>query len=153
MDNLIAIELRNDEHHDIIEPFLSISSSFKDQYGPYYIFSSIEDVLTLENELADFAIIEAVHSLYLLNQPTLYQDFQDYGFSSKSKNYLFRNMVKGFSITSGENMDIKMALLQFNEHLIASDDTIYLVDHHHQGLIEKIANSYNIKIHFFELDK
>jgi hypothetical protein len=153
MDNLIAIELTNNEQHEIIKPFLSITTSYVETFGLLYIFASTEDVQLLKSELAEFNIVEDIHSLCQIHQPILYEDFHDYGFSSGLGHYLFANMVASFAITNGEPIDIEMALLQFHEHLIACADTIYYIDWHHKGLIEKIANSYNIKISFFELDK
>ncbi|WP_246945933.1 hypothetical protein [Bacillus pinisoli] len=153
MDNLIAIELIDDEHHDLLEPFLPILSSFKEKYKEFYLFSSREDVLLLEKELKDYFIIQDVHSLYVLRQPQLFPTFSDYGFTSNTTTYLFQNMVSCFAIKGGNSKDVEMAMLQFDEHLIAINENIYFVDLHHQALIEKIANAYHITISFFELDK
>ncbi|MBM7660854.1 hypothetical protein JOC85_001626 [Bacillus mesophilus] len=153
MDNLIAIELTNDEQYEIIKPFLTITTSLVEKFGLLYIFSSPEDVQLLEKELAEFKIIEDIHPLRLLQDPILYENFHDYGFSSGVGHYLYANMIASFAITTGDPIDIEMALLQFHEHLIACSNNIYYVDWHHRALIEKIANSYNVKINFFELDK
>lgn len=153
MDNLIAIELIDTEHHDVVEPFLSILSSFREQVQQFYIFSSLADGLFLEQELQEFTIVQDVHPLYSCNQLHLFHTFSDYGFSSPTTNYLFKDLVSCFSIESGTEQDIEMALLQFDEHLIASNESIYFIDLQHHTLIEKIASAYKITIHFFELDK
>ncbi|WP_456278296.1 hypothetical protein [Bacillus sp. AK128] len=153
MDNLIAIELKNEDHHDIIEPFLSITPSFKERHQQFYIFSSIVDIVILEKELVEFSIIESVHTLFKLENPILYDAFNDYGFSTNSNYYLFTSMTLGFTITKAGKVEKEMALLQFLEHLIAHDGRNYFIDHHHHDLITKIASSYNIAINLFELDK
>jgi hypothetical protein len=153
MDILIGIELTDSEQHDIIEPFLSIVQTFKEYHLNLYIFSSMNEATYIINELADFDIVEALHSLYVLKCPTLFNDFHDYGFQTISRYYLIESMTTPFSITFGGDKEIEMALLQFDEHIIAKDGAHYFIDRQHQGLIEKIAKAYNITVCFFELDK
>ncbi len=153
MDLVIGIELTNSEYHDIIAPFLPIVPSFKERLEVLYIFTSLEEVNDLKGDLAEFDIIESIHMLYSLKCPTLYHNFDDYGFHSMSGHYLLENMTTKFTIVQGSKKDIEMALLQFDEHLIAKDEAFYYVDFHYRELIENIAKAYNISIRFFELDK
>ncbi|KAA0549427.1 hypothetical protein FZW96_05825 [Bacillus sp. BGMRC 2118] len=154
MHTFNAIELADENYHDIIEPFLVVATSFVEQYATFYIFSSDEDVHYIESELKDFSIIEMTHVLTQLVGGNYWDSFGDYGFQTTSqKAFLLTSMVHAFEIIGGKEEHISMALLQFDEHLIAQEHTTYFVDVHHQALIEKIANAYEVSINFFELDK
>ncbi|MFZ3588136.1 hypothetical protein ACOI1C_02430 [Bacillus sp. DJP31] len=153
MERVIGIELIQSEFHDIIEPFLSLTTSYKERIETFYVFTSLDEVNDLVVELSEFEIIESIHKLYFLENPTLFHDFTDYGFHTSSGYYLLEGMTTYFTIDQRDEGDQEMALLQFDEHLLAIDEGIYYVDQHHQELIQNIANAYNISIHFFELDK
>lgn len=149
MNTFYAIELSDPEHHDIIEPFLEIVTTFVEHYSTFYIFSSIEDVRYLEQELKDYSIVEMIHTLVYLSEPKLWPSLEDYGFQTDLGNvYLLTSMVHSFEIIGGTDENQQMALLQFDEHLIAEDKRTYYVDVHHQELIGKIANAYKITITF-----
>ncbi|MBM6617267.1 hypothetical protein [Bacillus suaedaesalsae] len=154
MDTFYAIELTNKDHHDIVEPFLEVVPSFVEHYSTFYIFSSLKDVHYIEEELSIYSIIEMTHTIIGLSEGKYWDTFEDYGLKTNTgKAYLLNSMVKSFQIIGGTEDNIKMALLQFDEHLIAQEHTTYFVDVHHQALIEKIANAYEVSIAFFELDK
>ena len=76
--------------------------------------------------------------------------FEDYGFVSQNQQFfLYKDMVSGFTIKQGEENEIKMALLQFKEHLIARDHELYYIDRMHIELIEGIARAYNLELTFW----
>ncbi|MGA9290343.1 MAG: hypothetical protein WBV93_18585 [Anaerobacillus sp.] len=76
--------------------------------------------------------------------------FDDYGFVSQNQQFfLYKNMVSGFTIKQGEENEIKMALLQFKEHLIARDHELYYIDRMQIELIEGIARAYNLELTFW----
>lgn len=153
MAKAIGIELKDSNFHEIIEPFLSLVPSYKEKLGSIYIFTSVDEANYIQDEIKEFEIIEAMHILYFLKKPTLYNDFDDYGFRAELGFYLLENLILNFSIIEGTPKDKEMALLQFDEHLIAKDQEKYYVALHDQELIENIANAYHITIRFFELDK
>jgi hypothetical protein len=154
MKALFGIELIDSGYHVIIEPFLEVVSSFVEKQSTVYIFSSLMDAKYISNELDNLDVVEEFHELYLLNKPNVWPNFDDYGFQTQHGHvYIFKSMVSFFTIQSGLEMDKEQALLQFDEHLIARENSTYVVDLHHQELIEKIAKAYNISVNFFELDK
>jgi hypothetical protein len=151
---LFGIEITDADNHDIIEPFLEVVTSYIERHSTLYIFASIRDANYIKNELAVFNIVEAFHELYFLDHPSVWTIFDDYGFQTGLEHiYLIKSMVTSFTILDGLEVDKELALLQFDELLIARDDTKYFVDLHHQELIENIAKAYNITVNFFELDK
>ncbi|MCA0986016.1 hypothetical protein [Guptibacillus algicola] len=89
-------------------------------------------------------------TLILLSQqckPTAF--LTDYGLiSQNNRNYLYENMVTPFSIKKGEDEQIQMALLQIEEHLIATDQNIMYVDVMQKELMEGIARAYQIELSF-----
>jgi hypothetical protein len=154
MNILYGIEITDTGNHDIIEPFIDLVTSFKEYHSTFYIFASLDDVSYLKDELTDYKIIEAVHELYLLENPSCSAVFDDYGFQTIAGHaYLLKSMIASFRMKDGLEANKKLALLQFDEHLVASDGPCYFVDQHQQELIENIAKAYNISVSFFELDK
>ncbi|MFD1736534.1 hypothetical protein ACFSCX_08145 [Bacillus salitolerans] len=157
MKSIYGIELLDASYADIIEPFLPITHSFLGSFSSIYLFNSYEDISYLQNQLEEYEIIDSVHHLLKLENVEYFEgsgSLNDYGFKFPNQSYyVIRNMVRAFSILSGDEQEIKMALLQFDEHLLAKQGKLYVVDAHHQGLIEKIAEAYNITVSFLNLDK
>lgn len=75
----------------------------------------------------------------------------DYGFTSQNnRHYLYEDMVTAFSIERGDEEQIEMALLQIEEHLIASDNNVFYVDVMQKELMEGIARAYQIELTFLK---
>lgn len=84
--------------------------------------------------------------------------FPDYGFISASNRvYLYAETVLAFSIIDGSATEIKMALLQYEEYLIAKTIVngyfVYFIDKNYTDLLTKVASAYGINVHIFDLDK
>ncbi|RAK22379.1 hypothetical protein B0I26_102373 [Anoxybacillus vitaminiphilus] len=98
------------------------------------------------------------YSLLELNNPELTDLFGDYGFiSEQGRAYLYQETVIAFAVVDGDATEIDMALLQYEEYLIAKEhcnnETIYFMDKTYEGLIKKVAAAYDINIRIFDLDK
>jgi hypothetical protein len=111
------------------------------------IFNNMGDFNSVEND------IEEKFSLLQIQSPTLTKTFTDYGFvSAKGNHYLYGELVRGFTIRSESKDNVKMALFQIEEHLIASENssehTIYFVDKKLSPLIEKYKLAYEVEILF-----
>ncbi|TLS36335.1 hypothetical protein [Pseudalkalibacillus caeni] len=109
------------------------------------------------NKLALFyekkGMLESTFSLFQLNpNSTLYGSFSDYGFISRSDvPYLFVETTIPFTITDGDETQIRMAKMQMEEDFLAiepSVSNIYYVDHHKKELLEGYARAYGIKVTF-----
>ncbi|MBN8208260.1 hypothetical protein JI666_05825 [Bacillus sp. NTK071] len=75
--------------------------------------------------------------------------FTDYGFVSQNNHYyLYNHLISGFIIKHGEEEEIKMAKLQFEEHLIAQDHGIFYIDQSYIELVEGIARAYGLELTF-----
>jgi hypothetical protein len=123
-----------------------------------FIVQSKEEALQLQQLFETNGIFEESYVLYKLNHPQRNKDWHDYGFQSANEQviYLYREITAPFTITNGSNEQIKMALLQIDEHLVMidqNDDEIYFVDRQQKDLITGIAKAYDIEVSFFELDK
>jgi hypothetical protein len=116
-----------------------------------------EEHLEQLTHLFDFSAIET-YTLIELNDPELTDLFPDYGFiTEQGRTYLYEETVIAFSVISGDPTEITMALLQYEEYLIAKEGhgkgTIYFMDKNYEDLIKKVASAYDINIHIFDLDK
>jgi hypothetical protein len=104
------------------------------------------------------ASITETYSLLELENPEVTDLFTDYGFTSEfGRTYLYADTPIAFSIVRGNPTEVAMALLQFEEYLIAKEklanETIYFLDKNYEDLIKKVANAYAINVHIFDLDK
>jgi hypothetical protein len=154
MQFIYGIELPNDNDNDLIEPFLPIISTYVESVSTLFMFKSYDDICFLTEQLKEYHVNYSVHQLILIKDSITSSVISDYGYLSTSNNmYILKEMIAVFTITYGTETDIKMALLQFDEHLIAQLNQFYFIDLHQDLLIEKIAKAYNIKVSFLNLDK
>ncbi len=95
-------------------------------------------------------LFEEAFELYPLQSPA--QSFNtDYGFvSSSNHTYLYKEMAVPFRIDHGNEEEIKMAMLQMEEHIIAIDESvnpfIYFADRQQGDLIKQIASAYQVSV-------
>jgi hypothetical protein len=97
--------------------------------------------------------IEEEFQLFLLTSPKAEMTFTDYGFTSLNGHYyLYCELVSAFTIESDNVENIKMALFQIQEHLIATEtrqgQTVYFIDKKLVPLIKKYQQAYEVKILF-----
>jgi hypothetical protein len=115
-----------------------------------------EEWIILSQPPADFS--NEMERLIQLEHPVLTEQFSDYGFISKENNtYVFASVVTAFSIIGGDPLEINMMILQLEEYMIAKEnsngETIYLIGHHYEPLLKKVADAYHVAIRIFTLDK
>jgi hypothetical protein len=127
----------------------SFDNRIVDKDGELFIFEPSTQLLPTNIE---------TYSLLELEHPELTDLFSDYGFiSEQGRTYLYQETVIAFSIVDGDAAEIDMALLQYEEYLIAKEhcnnETIYFMDKTYEDLIKKVAAAYDINIHIFDLDK
>jgi hypothetical protein len=127
----------------------SFDNRIIDKDGELLIFEPFTQLLPTNIE---------TYSLLELEHPELTDLFSDYGFiSEQGRAYLYQDTVIAFSIVAGDATEIAMALLQYEEYLIAmehcNNKTIYFMDKTYEDLIKKVAAAYDINIHIFDLDK
>lgn len=121
-----------------------------DRDGKLVIVAHKEEADTLVEYYSDKnAFGERYTLVQLSNSTKASSSLTDYGFTSQTNNhYLYRNMVTGFSISKGDKEQIEMALLQIEEHLIATDGNVFYVDIMQKELMEGIARAYEIELSF-----
>ncbi|HZG60507.1 MAG TPA: hypothetical protein VEY68_08595 [Anoxybacillus sp.] len=127
----------------------SFDNRIVDKDGELLIFEPLTQLLPTNIE---------TYSLLELDHPELTDLFSDYGFlSEQGRAYLYQEAVIAFSIIDGDATEISMALLQYEEYLIAKEqcnnETIYFMDKTYEDLIKKVAAAYDINIRIFDLDK
>ncbi|MCF6137893.1 hypothetical protein [Pseudalkalibacillus berkeleyi] len=108
-------------------------------------FQALKELFQSEKRL------EETYELYPLQSPSTKFN-TDYGFVSSSKHaYLFKEMTIPFRLNE-ENERAKMAMLQMEEHLVATDDStsplLYFADRQQRELIEQIASAYQVTVTF-----
>ncbi|MDF2671016.1 MAG: hypothetical protein K0R67_3322 [Paenibacillus sp.] len=131
------------------------------------LFDRDKETLIVSDEPAREAIVELMQHykfdyeeidlILLPEQATLHSTFEDYGFESRSGHrYLYQHLTNLFSIESSADQpgDLAQALLQMEEHLIASYQTpitvCYAVDQTFKPLIQGIAQAYRCSLSWVE---
>ncbi|MFC0269988.1 hypothetical protein ACFFIX_00755 [Metabacillus herbersteinensis] len=113
------------------------------------IVSSFFEAERLKSLFEEQTIFEEQHALVLLDNPEVTSLYSDYGFKSHAnKIYLFQELVQSFTITATDPVQEKMALLQFEEHLIAKDGALLYIDSQFLKLVQGIATAYSIGVTF-----
>ena len=154
-----GIEMKSVEHlhTNELEPlFQAIYEKviIVDDDDELFIVQTENEAIKLMDLLKERMLFETLHTLYLVEIPKIESSFMDYGFKTESDNYyLYEDLIISFVINKGEDEQIKMALYQIEEDLIAADflgDEIYFVDKERKQLIEGYAQAYQIGIQFRE---
>ncbi|WP_096201229.1 hypothetical protein [Bacillus sp. FJAT-45350] len=119
-----------------------------------FIVQTEEEATRLGNFLGEKKLLESNHQLFQIEVPKLEDAFLDYGFKTENDNYfLFADQTSCFVINEGEEEQIKMAIYQIEEDLIAvdfKDEEIYFVDKQKEDLMSGYAKAYKIGISFQE---
>lgn len=114
---------------------------------------SLEKANAIKSLLEREQLFEEMHHLIKVNPTKIYDSFTDYGFISEAgHHYLISNMVISFKLWSDDSNQLKMCMLQVEEHLLAENQSILFADRNDQELIQKIAQSYHASVDF-DLDK
>lgn len=104
--------------------------------------------------LQEADLLEESHWLIEVDGGETGEDFFDYGFLADGAAYLYIDELSAFTFTGGESIQIKMALIQLEEHLVyKSSDGIYFTPRHYIELIEGIVKAYAVQVEFLDLDK
>jgi hypothetical protein len=110
-----------------------------------------DDALALLKE-AD--LFEETHRLVKLTAGVAGEVFFDYGFHAEDSFYLYIEDLAAFKISDGNTIQIEMALLQLEEHLVfKADGGIFFTISHYTELIKGIVRAYEAKVEFLDLDK
>ncbi|MBG9444866.1 hypothetical protein [Cytobacillus firmus] len=108
--------------------------------------------------LVDAGLFEEFFKLYYIKSGVKGETFEDFAIETESGVCLFTELLSAFTITGGNMEDIRMAVYQFQEHLVftAKEDTmpaVYFTEFHLKDLIIGIAEAYDIQVSFLDLDK
>lgn len=153
MNTGFALELKNNFHIDIntLEYcYLQIYQQVPfDEAESIYVFTEHNAIAILSKQFSSLNLIEEVHEVLFFEELTVYEKFSDYGWKGK-RYYLYRELVLPFKVVEGEEVQIKMAVLQMEEDLIAYDNKnqTFFVGCHVKELIEGYANAYQIRVEF-----
>jgi hypothetical protein len=103
--------------------------------------------------LSESDLYEETHQL-IKTEGSPGEDFYDYGFQAGVDTYLFANDLSVFRFTGGSELQIGMALLQLEEHLVfTTTEGIYFTIGHYTDLVLGIVKAYEVKVEFLDLDK
>lgn len=150
MNILYGVELSGPStlHSDLL---LTIKEKTRlvDHDDTIVIVSTFLEAERLKSLVEEQTMFEGLHTLVLLDNPELTSLYSDYGFKSHSnKIYLFQELVQSFTIRATDPVQEKMALLQFEEHLIAKDGAFLYIDSQLIELVQGIATAYSIDVTF-----
>lgn len=138
---------------DFLEFFLTEYPPMNN-YGSLYIFEPGSRAEDAADPLKEAELLEEKHALILAAAGESMGDFCDYGFSVNDSTFLYRDEISAFSFTGGEPVQIEMALLQLEEHLIyTATNRIYFSPRHYNELIQGIVKAYRVEVEFLDLDK
>ncbi|UOK57028.1 hypothetical protein MGI18_20335 [Bacillus sp. OVS6] len=144
-----GIEWHSDaDVNDIITDY-----EYCDKDNSILITDCFKQASLLKNNFISKKIFEDMHQLILLHPTELYGSYTDYGIIADSGNhYLFKDMVCHFHLKSTDFTQMKMCMLQLEEHLIAVSDKTFYADRNDSELVRKIAESYDVTAEI-DLDK
>ncbi|MBD1378876.1 hypothetical protein [Metabacillus arenae] len=118
-----------------------------------FIVGTKEESQRLASLLQNKNMYEDTYELIKLDEPVKKGCFEDFSIQTNSNHYyLLNELVAYFKIASGQEIQKEMAMLQFDEHLIAMDNGYYFVEKSLLELIENISKAYEIEVVFY-LDK
>jgi hypothetical protein len=138
---------------DFHEFFLSVCPPTL-SYQNLFIFEPGNLADEASDLLQEADLLEEKHWLIGVDGGETGEDFFDYGFLSNGAAYLYKDELSAFTFTGGEPVQIKMALIQLEEHLVyKSLNGIYFTPKHYIELIQGIVKAYVVQVEFLDLDK
>ncbi|MDM5229180.1 hypothetical protein QUF73_24020 [Cytobacillus sp. NJ13] len=122
-----------------------------------FLFEQMAHAEFTRSVLAEAGLFEEFFKLFYINSGVKGDTFNDYAIETDSGFCLFTELLSAFTITGGSEEDIRMALYQFQEHLVftAKEEVplVYFSELHLKDLIIGIAEAYDIQVSFLDLDK
>lgn len=135
------------------EQLLQSETSPQRVHGNIYIYSQQQMAEAASSLLAEADLHEDTHQLVKI-EGVAGADFYDYGFLAGTDTYLYINDLSAFTFTGGSDTQIKMALIQLEEHLVfTSAEGINFTINHYTDLVLGIVKAYEVKVEFLDLDK
>jgi hypothetical protein len=122
-------------------------------YENYYVYIEQKDADEAIGLLREADLLESTH-LLVKTEGCAGEDFFDYGFQVDGETYLFADELSAFRILDGTGIQMEMALIQLEEHLVfKAANGIYFAANHYTELIMGIVKAYGVKVEFLDLDK
>lgn len=153
MQECFGIEvINNHEQINLLEEIQQLVTLVDYNEMDFFIVPSLSDAKTIVELYDAIEISTQIMPLFRMLNSEKMELFEDYGFTLSSQCYLMKEMVIPFTIIGGEEKQIEMALLQFQEHLIAIEKGevfFYFIDQSLMDLIKGIAYSYDIEVSLF----
>lgn len=123
-----------------------------------FLLEERDDAEFTKNVLTDAGLFEELFVLCYIKSGVKGETFEDFAIETENGVFLFTEHLSAFTITGGNKEDIRMALLQFQEHLVftAKEEkmpAVYFSELHLKELITGIAQAYDIQVSFLDLDK
>ncbi len=119
----------------------------------YYIYNEQKDADEAIGLLKDADLLESTH-LLVKTEGSEGEDFYDYGIHSEDGTYLFAEELSAFRFIEPSSIQMEMALLQLEEHLVFKEAKgIYFTASHYTELIMGIVKAYGVKVELLDLDK
>ncbi|MBS4191283.1 hypothetical protein KHA94_13925 [Bacillus sp. FJAT-49705] len=158
MKIIFAVEANNiiEEVPEFMELLVKETKVF-DFHDLTFMFETYAEASHAEELLREADLLENHFELLLVDNGEKGETFFDFGIETPNRTYLLKDLLCSFSIIGGDYDSIRMAVLQVDEHLIYKTvhekETVYFVESHLIELVKGIADAYDIKVSFFELDK
>ncbi|MBT2677514.1 hypothetical protein J7E38_00795 [Bacillus sp. ISL-35] len=122
-------------------------------YKNFYIYIEQKDADEAIGLLREADLLESTH-LLVKTEGSPGEDFFDYGFHVDGATCLFADELSAFRFLDGNGLQMEMALIQLEEHLIfKAANGIYFAANHYTELIMGIVKAYGVKVEFLDLDK
>ncbi|MGN7178342.1 hypothetical protein [Cytobacillus sp. SAFR-174] len=123
-----------------------------------FLFEERNDAEFTKSVLVDAGLFEEFFKLCYIKSGVKGETFEDFAIETESGVCLFSELLSAFTITGGNKEDIRMAVYQFQEHLVFTKKeekmpAVYFSELHLKDLIIGIAEAYDIQVSFLDLDK
>lgn len=118
-----------------------------------YVYGGQKEANEFSGLLAEAELLEETH-LFIKTNGYAGEDFFDYGFHAEGATFLYADSLSAFKFTGGHEVQIEMALVQLEEHLVFKSAVgIYFIVNHYTDLVMGIVKAYEVKVEFLNLDK
>jgi hypothetical protein len=139
------------------EELMNSDCNVTQRFGTIYIYRNLQAAISACDLLIDAGLYENMHTFIQYDNGRPGECFFDCGFSDGSKVYLFKDLLFAFYLEGDDELQVEMAKAQIEEHLVYETDfrglDVLYAEKQFDTLVKGIAQAYNCKARFLDLDK
>ncbi|TCN22878.1 hypothetical protein [Mesobacillus foraminis] len=139
------------------EELMNSDCNVIERFGTIYIYRDLQAAINACDVLIDAELYENMHTFIKHANGKPGECFFDCGFSDGSNVYLFKDLLFAFYLEGDDELQVKMAKEQIEEHLVFETVlhgvNVLYAEKQFDSLVKGIARAYNCEARFLDLDK